>query len=718
MLGPGMVAAPTDGDGCAATAAVLATPPGSAWLDPRGARGSASRHAAAAVCLSSDERMASQAAHSGREPGDVSLRDERRWLLPASSAERNSVLFLPSEPTNERGGSLPRQQAGSDEAAQDACSRVSSDQWRPPSADRTSSAKRVAVIGGGVSGIAACKVLSEDGHNVTVFEARGSIGGIWSHTYPSTALQTPKEAYRFSDWPWPESVPTFPSHEQVMEYLSTYVRHFNLGARFRLNTRVMKMTRLRVAPGGQAGWSLILEEQKPGSLQPQETVQEFDFAVMCCGCFGDVPKLPCFEPGKGPEVFQGTTLHSAQYSELDKAGTEKLLHGKKVVVVGYQKTSIDVAIEAAEVNRDVAHASCTLLFRKPHWLLPRSQLLYGLPLSYLILSRFAEFWVPKPGQSRLETLKQTLLSPLRSLYFGLIEMYLLYNFPLRKYGLVPEHSFFQDLSACILPQLPDSFFALIEQGSIQLQQSTQWHFTRKGVVLMGEKEIEADVVLLCTGYDGASKLKSVLPCEYRDCLSTPGECLYLYRGMLHPEIPDVAFLGYHEGLSAVQSAEMGSRWLGKVISGTLVLPAGEVMERERQHWRAYKQRQTPFFRRVSCIAPVHIWHYSTLCQDMGWNPRRKPGFLANIFAPHSSMDYCSPAVVADEHVEVSFSSPACKEQALVQEPSARQCLHHWAAEKLLQVCGWWLVLEAVVTGALRGKGSRQAGPPVCGAKED
>eukprot|EP00850_Spirogloea_muscicola_P015321 SM000116S24242 [mRNA] locus=s116:256897:260516:- [translate_table: standard] len=709
MLGAGMIDAPADGDSCAAAAAVLATPAGSAWPDRGGAGGSASRLAAAAVCLSSDDgRMAFQTAHFGREPGDVPLRDEHRWLLSASSAERDSVLRLPSE---RRGGSLPCQQAVSDEAAQDACGRVSSDQWRTPSADSTPPAKRVAVVGGGVSGIAACKVLSEDGHDVTVFEARGSIGGIWSHTYPSTALQTPKEAYRFSDWPWPESVPTFPSHEQVMDYLSTYVRHFNIRARFRLNTRVMKMTRL-------PGWSLMLEERIPVSLQPQETVQEFDFVVMCCGCFGDVPKLPSFEPGKGPQVFQGTTLHSAQYSELDKAGTEKLLHGKKVVVVGYQKTSIDVAIEAAEINRDVAQASCTLLFRKPHWLLPRSQLLYGLPLSYLILSRFAEFWVPKPDQSGLETLKQTVLSPLRSLYFGLIEMYLLYNFPLRKYGLVPEHSFFQDLSACILPQLPDSFFSLIEQGSIQLRQSTQWHFTRKGVALMGEKEIEADVVLLCTGYNGASKLKSVLPCEYRDCLSTPGECLYLYRGMLHPEIPDVAFLGYHEGLSAVQSAEMGSRWLGKVISGTLVLPADEVMERERQHWRAYKKRQTPFFRRVSCIAPVHIWHYSTLCQDMGWNPRRKPGFLANIFVPHSSVDYCSPAVVADdEHVGVSFSSPACKEQALVQEPSAMQCLHHWATVKLLQVCGWWLVLEAIVAGALRGKGSRQAGPPVCGAKE-
>lgn len=69
------------------------------------------------------------------------------------------------------------------------------------------------------------------------------------------------------------------------------------------------------------------------------------------GKYGDVAKMPEFQTGKGPEIFRGTVLHSLDYSKLDRQEAERLVKGKKVVVVGYKKSAIDFATECAEANQ-------------------------------------------------------------------------------------------------------------------------------------------------------------------------------------------------------------------------------------------------------------------------------------------------------------------------------------------------------------------------------
>jgi cation diffusion facilitator CzcD-associated flavoprotein CzcO len=48
---------------------------------------------------------------------------------------------------------------------------------------------RVAVIGSGVSGIAAAKILKQCGYDVTVYERSQWIGGVWCVGYPDLHLQ-------------------------------------------------------------------------------------------------------------------------------------------------------------------------------------------------------------------------------------------------------------------------------------------------------------------------------------------------------------------------------------------------------------------------------------------------------------------------------------------------------------------------------------------------
>lgn len=101
---------------------------------------------------------------------------------------------------------------------------------------------KVAIIGAGISGLAAAKQLA--GHKPVVFEASDSIGGVWKHcSYGSTRLQTPRRDYEFSDFPWPESGDDtiFPTHTEILEYLNGYATHFDVLKFVQLNCKVVEV---------------------------------------------------------------------------------------------------------------------------------------------------------------------------------------------------------------------------------------------------------------------------------------------------------------------------------------------------------------------------------------------------------------------------------------------------------------------------------------------
>src|ERR1700686_5012511 len=94
------------------------------------------------------------------------------------------------------------------------------------------SARRVAVIGAGVSGLAAAKCLLDEGLEPVVYEQGSEIGGLWNYQealpdgggvmYRSLHTNTSKQTLAFSDFPFPETAPDFPHHREVLQYLRDY----------------------------------------------------------------------------------------------------------------------------------------------------------------------------------------------------------------------------------------------------------------------------------------------------------------------------------------------------------------------------------------------------------------------------------------------------------------------------------------------------------------
>lgn len=78
-------------------------------------------------------------------------------------------------------------------------------------------------------------------------------------------------------------------------------------------------------------------------------IYKFDFLILCVGRYG-VAKVPKFPKGRGPEVFHGKVLHSMEYSSMAHADADKLIRGKRVVVVGSGKSGLDTVAQCAEAN--------------------------------------------------------------------------------------------------------------------------------------------------------------------------------------------------------------------------------------------------------------------------------------------------------------------------------------------------------------------------------
>ncbi|KAH6817260.1 flavin-dependent monooxygenase 1, partial [Perilla frutescens var. frutescens] len=137
----------------------------------------------------------------------------------------------------------------------------------------------------------------------------------------------------------------------------------------------------------------------------------FEFIVICTGKYGDVPAIPKFPTNKGPEIFKGKVLHTIDYCKLKEDESTQLLKGKKVVIFGYKKSAIDLAVECAEANQGEEGQACTMVVRTLHWTVPHYSV-WGLPFYMFYSTRASQFLHERPNQGFLRSLLCHMLSPM------------------------------------------------------------------------------------------------------------------------------------------------------------------------------------------------------------------------------------------------------------------------------------------------------------------
>ncbi|MFJ8002297.1 flavin-containing monooxygenase [Streptomyces sp. NPDC096310] len=466
---------------------------------------------------------------------------------------------------------------------------------------------RVCVVGAGLSGLVAAKTFHQDGHDVTVYERDGDIGGVWAprRGYPGLGTQTPGGQYAFSDFPCDMS--PWPSAGEVLAYLRAYAGHFGITPLIRFRSRVTAAVRR-----GETGWAVTVEG--PDGRR----TGEFDFLLVCNGTF-DVPKLPKLPGSERFEAAGGVVRHSRE------TGGPGLFQDKRVVVVGYGKSAVDIATYAAGHAQQVH-----LVVRRPIWQVPKR--LGGLlPVRLLCTSRLWESLMPRrsPGAG----------SPWRRLlpvcWRGL-ERLLEKQFRLVECGLKPEHRLADQLSSG-LQVVPDGFFPHVRAGRIRIARGSAEFLDEQGVVLADRRSLSADLVVLATGY---RQSLSFLAPYVRERVIDPEGRYRLYRGLLSPEVPGLAFVGYNASLFTATTSEVGARWLAAYAGGRLRLPGRDVMNRRIDTELSVGRATRPLTRRFTgiVVAPYTYAYLDQLLEDLG-APQRVG--VRGFFRPFDPATYAS-----------------------------------------------------------------------------
>jgi dimethylaniline monooxygenase (N-oxide forming) len=336
----------------------------------------------------------------------------------------------------------------------------------------------------------------------------------------------------------------------------------------------------------------------------------FDFVVICNGVFSQ-PFMPEIE---GQAQFAGQLLHSSQLAD------PQVVAGKRVVVVGAGKSALDCATWAAERAQ-----SSTLVFRTPHWMVPR-YFPGGVRLDRLMMTRFSELFVRYHRPSRLEAWLHGPGQALTRLWWRGQSQLLprLLNMPAEFVPAVPMPAGFENAGVA------SEFFAALRQGKLASKRAQISSFTSATTVTLDTGEqLEADVVIFATGWRQGVHF---LDAELHRRVFKDGQ-FHLYRHILPPDEPQLGFVGYASSLACQFTSEMGAHWLSQHFRGELALPSSAVMEREIarvQEWTAevFPARKEGYF------IGQYLAHYvDDLVRDMGLRTFRTGNVLAEYFLP-------------------------------------------------------------------------------------
>jgi 4-hydroxyacetophenone monooxygenase len=243
----------------------------------------------------------------------------------------------------------------------------------------------VAVIGAGLSGVAAAHRLALAGLRYKVFEKNADVGGVWwENVYPGCRLDTPNFAYSYSfaqKQDWPEQ---FSRQPEIQKYVSTVADATSIRTHVAFETEVISMT----YDDASAHW-LVETRDKSG----QTRTESFNAVITATGQLN----RPAYPEIAGLQTFGGQMFHSARWpADLD-------ISGKRVAVVGTGASAYQI------VPSIVGDVSQLLVFqRNPPWMLPTPSyheqikpgmawLLRHVPY-YGRWFRFWQFWIAADGR--------------------------------------------------------------------------------------------------------------------------------------------------------------------------------------------------------------------------------------------------------------------------------------------------------------------------------
>ncbi|GAC1537975.1 MAG: NAD(P)/FAD-dependent oxidoreductase [Acidimicrobiales bacterium] len=439
----------------------------------------------------------------------------------------------------------------------------------------------VLIIGAGVSGLTVAVALRELGLDPLLVEKNTQVGGTWfENRYPGAGVDTPSYLYSWSFFPrqWTTH---FGKRDEVVAYVEDMATHFDLLRSIRFDTEVIS-----------AGFDDDAQEWTVTVRTASGTTETLTASIVitAVGLLSrpKVPQLP------GMESFEGPLFHSACWPEdLD-------LRDKRVAVVGTGASAMQIVPAVVDEV-----AQLTIFQRSPQWAAPADN--YFRPVSadvhYLMDTvplyhqwyRFRLAWTWNDKVHASLEMDPEWTEPdhsLNAVNDGHRRFYTRY--------LTDQLSGREDLIGKALPGYPpfgkrmlldNGWFEALTRDNVELITDPVTAITPTGVRSEGGYEREADIVVLCTGFD-AQKMLYPMDITGREGVSLRelwgDDDPSAYLGLTTPGFPNLFFMygpnsNSGAGGSYIFVAEAQARYIADVVSKMIDSGIGTVECRSDVH---------------------------------------------------------------------------------------------------------------------------------------
>ncbi len=380
----------------------------------------------------------------------------------------------------------------------------------------------VAVIGAGPAGLATGHELLARGFtNFTLFEATDAVGGTWHiHTYPGLACDVWAHSYTFSYRPNPDWTHSFAEQPEIEAYLQRCAREFGLEPHIRLNTRISS-ARYR----GNGVW--MLESDSGESFESNVVINAM--GNQHTPLYPDVP---------GRDLFEGPSFHGTRWNH------DVPLEGKQVVLVGSAASAVQIVPEVARIAGHL-----TVLQRSPNWIMPRGRKPYSerrrqwfrrVPPLLRLTQRFQRFLMSfvhdaaTLGHARMKDFEKRARKYIETAVED----------PALREALTPT-----DPYGCKRGLVSDDFYPALQLPHVDLVPEGLAEVRPTGVTTASGREINADVIIYCTGY-------RILDFDRIDVVGENGarladvmrEAPEAFKGIAAPDFPNYFFAVGPNGL--------------------------------------------------------------------------------------------------------------------------------------------------------------------------
>jgi cation diffusion facilitator CzcD-associated flavoprotein CzcO len=435
-------------------------------------------------------------------------------------------------------------------------------------------ASAVAVIGAGPAGLAAAAHLLRQGLEPVVFEAAAAVGGQWNGDAPGSATwrgmrtNTGRVMTAFADLDHRAGTATYPTREEMFDYLRRYADLMGVTPRIRFRTRVDTLER------HADGWLV-------GSVGAEGPRREVFARVIVANGRHRVPSVP---PIPGLDTFAGRlgVAHAAAYDG------EMRHRGATVVVAGCSISALEIAAALAYGGAGRVIVSR----RRQRYVLPK--LNAGLPTEHLMFTRAAML-----AGERL---------PPAALAAGLKAAVVRAGGDPAPYGAGTADA---DVFVAGIAQ-SQHFLAAVAEGRIETR---PWIASVDGRVVRftDDDTVEADAVVFATGYRPSIPFLSD---DIAARLGLDGGEPDLADHTFHPDLPGLAFVGLYDLVGPyLPVLELQARWVAYTFAGLRPAPSAADLAEGLARGRAARAMGPPpmhalailFARRAGVEPSVHDW---------------------------------------------------------------------------------------------------------------